>query len=133
MYNVLADLVVLIHFTFILFVIFGGLLILLWPKIIWLHVPALSWGVATQMFGLICPLTPFEIYLRNRADMEGYSGGFIENYLIPVIYPAALTHQLQWALGTVLLIFNVLIYVYLWKRSRTVRATEPGHRQKESE
>ncbi len=122
MYSFLADLVVLIHFTFILFVIFGGLLVLLWSKIVWLHVPALCWGVTTQMLGLICPLTPFEIYLRNRAGLEGYSGGFIENYLIPVIYPAGLTQQVQWVLGTVLLIFNALIYVYLWKRARTWRS-----------
>jgi len=74
------------------------------------------------MLGLICPLTPFEIYLRNRAGLEGYSGGFIENYLIPVIYPAGLTQQVQWVLGTVLLIFNALIYVYLWKRARTWRS-----------
>ena len=118
MYTALADLVVIVHFMFILFVIFGALLVAWRAWMLWLHLPALIWGAATELFSLICPLTPLENYLRQRGGGESYRGDFIANYLLPVIYPAGLTPEIQWLLGIALIIMNVLLYSLLWRRAR---------------
>ncbi len=111
-----ADALVVIHLGFILFVLFGGLLLLRWPRLLWLHLPAVAWGATVEFFHLLCPLTPWENQLRRAAGDAGYEGGFIEHYLIPLIYPAGLTPQIQLWLGGVVVLINVTVYAYLLKR-----------------
>jgi hypothetical protein len=118
LYRLLADLVVLIHFLFILLVLFGGLLVLRNRRLVWLHLPALAWGAGIELAGGICPLTPLELWLRHMGAEEGYAGGFIENYLIPVIYPQELTRAVQIGLGLTALALNLAIYLWLWRRLR---------------
>jgi len=108
-----ADALVVIHLGFILFVLLGGLLLLRWPRLLWLHLPAVAWGVTVEFFHLLCPLTPWENQLRQAAGDAGYEGGFIEHYLIPVIYPAGLTPQVQLWLGGFVVLINVGVYAYL--------------------
>ncbi|AVO54579.1 DUF2784 domain-containing protein [Ectopseudomonas mendocina] len=111
-----ADALVVIHLGFILFVLFGGLLLLRWPRLLWLHLPAVAWGATVEFFHLLCPLTPWENQLRRAAGDAGYEGGFIEHYLIPLIYPAGLTPQIQLWLGGVVVLINVTVYACLLKR-----------------
>ena len=114
-----ADALVLLHLAFILFVLGGGLLLLRWPRLAWLHLPAVAWGATVEFFQLLCPLTPWENQLRRAAGQAGYDGGFVEHYLIPLIYPAGLTAQLQLWLGAVVLLVNGVVYGWLiwhWKR-----------------
>lgn len=111
-----ADLVVVLHLGFILFAVLGGLLALRWPRIAWVHGVALVWAASVEIFGLTCPLTPLEVWLRFKAGLEGYSGGFIERYLVPVVYPPGLTRSLQWMLAAGLLLFNAVIYGWVWRR-----------------
>lgn len=107
---VLADLVVLLHLAFILFVMLGGLLVLRRRRLMWLHLPVVAWGAAIEFVGWVCPLTPLENRLRAAAGEAGYSGGFVEHYLIPLIYPEGLTRELQWLLGALVLLVNALVY-----------------------
>ena len=116
-YRFLADLVVLAHFGFIVFVIFGGLLAFRWQWVAWLHVPALAWGGFIELTGRICPLTPLENQLRRAGGMSEYSQSFIEQYLIPVVYPIGLTREFQVLMGLVLIALNISMYAYLgWRR-----------------
>ena len=117
-YRALADLVLSVHFGFVLFVVLGGLLVLRWPRLAWLHVPAAVWGVLIEYSGWICPLTPLENSLRVRGGAAGYSGGFIEHYIQPVLYPAGLTRSTQIVLGSVALILNLVAYGTVIFRSR---------------
>lgn len=112
----LADLTVLLHALFILFVVCGGFLVLRWPRLAWLHLPAALWGSVIEITGGICPLTDLELYLRRRGGEVGYSGSFIENYLEPLIYPPGLTVQMQILLGLGVLLLNGAIYYSLWRR-----------------
>ncbi|MBB2920655.1 conserved hypothetical protein; putative membrane protein [Cupriavidus taiwanensis] len=114
----LADLVVIAHALFIVFVVAGGLLVLRWPRAAWVHLPAAVWGVLIEWAGWICPLTPLENMLRRAAGQAGYSGGFVERYLLPLIYPAGLTPAVQLWLGLVVLVVNVAIYALWWRRRR---------------
>lgn len=114
----LADLVVVAHALFIVFVVAGGLLVLRWPHAAWVHLPAAVWGVLIEWAGWICPLTPLENSLRRAAGQAGYSGGFVERYLLPLIYPAGLTPTVQLWLGLVVLAVNVAIYALWWHRRR---------------
>lgn len=109
-YRLAADALVLLHLGFILFVLLGGLLVLKWRWLAWLHLPAAAWGAAVELFHLYCPLTPWENALRRAAGEQGYDGGFIEHYLIPLIYPSGLTPQMQLWLGGVVLLVNGLVY-----------------------
>lgn len=114
-----ADALVVIHLVFILFVMLGGLLLLRWPSLIWLHVPAVAWGVIVECLHLGCPLTPWENQLRRMAGQVGYEGGFIEHYLIPLIYPAGLTPAIQLWLGAIVVLVNAAVYAWLigrWRR-----------------
>lgn len=114
-----ADALVVIHLGFILFVMLGGLLLLRWPSLIWLHVPAVAWGVIVECLHLGCPLTPWENQLRRMAGQAGYEGGFIEHYLIPLIYPAGLTPAIQLWLGGIVVLVNAAVYAWLigrWRR-----------------
>lgn len=118
LYRFAADSLVSLHLTFILFVLFGGLLVLKWPRLAWLHLPAATWGVAVEIFHLPCPLTDWENRMRHGAGQQGYGDGFIEHYLIPLIYPAGLTPQIQLGLGALVLLINALVYGRLWWRRR---------------
>ena len=118
MYLLLADLVVLIHFLFVVFALLGGLLVLKWKKLIWLHLPALLWGAFIEFSGRICPLTPLEIHLRQLAGADPYQGGFISHYLVPLIYPPGLTASTQWWLGAILITVNIIIYGWLFIRRK---------------
>jgi hypothetical protein len=109
-YRALADLVLVVHLSFVLFVVLGGLLVLRWPKMAWLHVPAAIWGVLIEYAGWICPLTPLENSLRHSGGEAGYSGGFIEHYIQPALYPAGLTRGTQMVLGSLALIVNLTAY-----------------------
>ncbi len=117
MYPLLADLVLIIHLAFVVFALFGGLLLLRWRWIAWLHLPAALWGAVVEYTGWICPLTPVENYFRERAGQAGYRSDFISHYLLPVLYPDGLTRDVQFLLGTVVLAINVSLYGWLWHRS----------------
>lgn len=112
-YRLAADAVVLLHLLFILFALLGGLLVLKWRWLAWLHLPAVAWGALAEFLQLICPLTPLEIDLRRAAGEGGYSGGFVEHYLIPILYPSGLTAQVQLWLGGLLVAVNLVVYLGL--------------------
>lgn len=112
-YQFLADLLLIIHFAFILFVVSGGLFALRYRRIIFLHLPALIWGVYVELAGRICPLTPWENRLRQLAGEEGYRGGFVEHYLLPLIYPQDLAREVQVGLGFSMAVINALVYAVL--------------------
>jgi hypothetical protein len=113
-----ADALVALHLAFVLFVALGGLLALRWPRVAWLHVPAAAWGVVIELTGWICPLTPFENELRRRGGAEVYTGDFVANYLLPVLYPEGLTREAQIAMGAVVLLVNAAIYWRVATRGR---------------
>ncbi|MGP0016603.1 DUF2784 domain-containing protein [Pseudomonas sp.] len=117
-YRIAADGLVSFHLLFILFVLFGGLLVLKWRRLIWLHLPAATWGVAVEVFHLECPLTRWENLFRQAAEQGGYGEGFIEHYLIPLIYPAGLTPTIQLGLGALVLLLNLTVYLHLFKTRR---------------
>lgn len=114
----LADLLVVVHFLFIVFVVLGGFAALARPRIAWFHIPAAAWGAAIEFGGWICPLTPLEQHLRAAGGAAPWDGSFIQHYLVPVIYPAALTREVQWLLGTAVVVINALIYACLLARCR---------------
>ena len=109
-YRALADLVLVVHLAFVVFVVLGGFLVLRWRWVALLHVPAAIWGILIEYAGWICPLTPLENLLRQRGGQPGYSGSFIENYILPVLYPGALTRTTQIVLGSLALIVNLIAY-----------------------
>jgi len=109
-YSLLTDLIVLAHFSFIVFIICGGLLVIRWPKIAFIHLPAVVWGAIVEFFGWICPLTPLENYFRNLAGANQYSGDFVMRYLVPIIYPETLTSTIQTVLGIAVIVINVFVY-----------------------
>jgi hypothetical protein len=111
----LADLTLSLHVGFVLFVIFGGLIVLRWRWIAWLHLPAALWGAIVEFTGWICPLTPLENWLRVQDGETPYSSDFIAQYLLPVLYPGNLTRGLQLLLGTGVVVLNAVIYWWLWR------------------
>jgi len=113
-----ADIVVLLHFAFILFVTLGGLLVFRWKALAWLHVPAVVWAALIEFTGWICPLTPLENVLRRASGSSAYSSTFIEHYLVPLIYPSGLTRTTQILLGLCVIFINATIYAVLLVRSR---------------
>lgn len=124
-----ADAVALLHLAFVLFVVFGGLLVARWPRLAGLHLPAMAWGVLIEFAGWTCPLTPLENGLRHVVGQAGYAGGFIDHYLWPLLYPAGLTRERQWALGAGVLILNGAVYGLLlarrWRRARAADRRGP--------
>lgn len=118
LHALLADLILLLHLAFILFVVLGGLLVFRHAWVAWLHVPAVAWGVAVELMGWICPLTPLENRLRALAGQGGYDGDFIGAYLLAVIYPDGLTRDIQIGLGLGALLLNLLVYGRLLARPR---------------
>ena len=117
-YSLLASLVLLLHALFVLFAIFGALITLVWRYAPLLHLPALAWGVAIELTGGVCPLTPLENSLRRAAGEAGYEGGFVEHYLVPILYPAALTPRAQTLLGVGLAAINIALYAWVIRRMR---------------
>lgn len=117
-----ADLVVVAHVAFVLFVAVGGLLVVKWPRLAWVHAPAAAWGAAVELAGWVCPLTPLEQLLRGRAGDAGYQGDFIARYLLPVLYPEGLTRDVQLALGAAVILINGAFYVAAFRR-RSGRVT----------
>jgi hypothetical protein len=109
--------VVVIHFIFVVFVVSGGLLLFWSKKIAFLHIPAAFWGTLIEFTGWICPLTPLENGLRYKSGSAVYEGGFIENYIFPVLYPSGLTREIQIILGSALIIINLIIYLLAFKRN----------------
>lgn len=122
LYRFAADALVVVHFGFIAFVLLGGLAVLRWPYMAWLHVPAAVWAVVLELFHLPCPLTPWEQQLRLAAGEEGYSGGFIPHYLLPLIYPAGLTPDIQLVLAGTVIVVNSLVYGVVFRKRWTDRA-----------
>lgn len=118
LYQIAADFIVLIHFSFIVFVLIGGFLVFKWRWLIWLHIPAAIWGALIVMVGWICPLTPIENMLRQTAGNEAYSSGFIERYLVPVIYPSGLNREMFIAMGVVVIVINVILYTILFLKCK---------------
>ena len=114
-YSWLADLTLSLHVGFVLFVIFGGLLVLRWRWIAWLHLPAALWGAIVEFTGWICPLTPLENWLRAQGGAVGYEQDFTARYLLPILYPGDLTRDLQLLLGTVVVVLNAAVYWWLWR------------------
>jgi hypothetical protein len=117
-YRLLADMVVVAHFAFVLFVVLGGLLAARWPRMAWLHLAATAWGAAVEFTGWICPLTPLENWLRQRAGEGGYRADFLARYLLPLLYPEGLTRPTQIALGIMVITVNLLIYSWILRRYR---------------
>jgi hypothetical protein len=117
-YRWLADGVVLLHGLFVVFVMLGAFLALRWRWLVWLHVPAAIWGVLIEYAGWICPLTPLENELRARAGQSGYTGDFIQHYLLRALYPRGLTSGTRWILGSVALGVNLVAYALLIRQAR---------------
>lgn len=111
----------LAHLAFIVFVLGGGVLLLRWPRLVWLHLPALIWGVLVEVSGWVCPLTPLENYFRELAGGDMYRGDFIAQYLLPLIYPAGLTPTIQQMLAGLLIVFNAIIYIVIIRARRRAR------------
>ena len=126
-YGNLATLVVVGHFAFLIFVTGGGLLALRWRWAPWIHVPCLLWGGYIELTGGICPLTPLENRLRRAAGGTEYAGTFIDNYILPVLYPAGLTRGMQVGLGVGLIVLNVGIYTLVVRRGRSRPPEGPQH------
>ena len=116
-----ADAVLLLHLGFILFVLLGGVLAVRWRRAPLLHLPAVAWGVYIELSGGLCPLTPLENRLRIAAGDAGYAGGFIEHYLLALIYPAGLTQDVQYVLAAIVVGVNALAYGWVWRRRRRPR------------
>ena len=118
LYSLAATTLLALHATFIAFAVFGGLLVRWRGGWMWLHLPAAAWAAAVVMAGWTCPLTPWEQALRRAAGQEGYTGGFVEHYLLAAIYPDGLTRGMQISLGTGVVLINLLIYAWVWHHMR---------------
>ena len=113
MYELAANLILIIHFVFIIFVVFGALLFFVVKKIIFIHIPAFIWGSYIELTHSICPLTYLENWFLNKANLTMYPEGFIQNYLVPIVYPVDLTKDLQIYLGITLIVVNIIIYGFI--------------------
>jgi hypothetical protein len=120
-YLLLADLVVWVHLAFVVFVVVGGLLVMKWPRLIWIHLPAVFWGIAIELSGWICPLTPLENWLRHKGGEENYQFDFVARYLLPMLYPQGLTRGSQIVLGALVLVVNVAIYGWVLRKRKVER------------
>lgn len=115
---ILADALVMMHLLFVAFVVAGGFLLVRWPKLLWLHLPAAAWGATIEFTGWICPLTPLENHLRILGGGSAYSGGFVERYLLPILYPENLTLPIQQVLGGVVVVVNLVAYALAYRALR---------------
>jgi hypothetical protein len=125
----LAGATVVVHLAFVVFVICGGLLVIRWPRVAWVHLPSALWGAWIEFAGWICPLTPLENWLRARAGSSTYASSFTEHYLLPVLYPAALTREIQWGLGVLVILVNVVMYAVALRRFGSRRSLEARGRR----
>ena len=116
MYESAANLTLIIHFAIILFVIFGALLFFITTKIIFIHIPAFIWGSYIELTNSICPLTYLENWFLHKANLTTYSEGFIQNYLVPIVYPVSLTKDLQIYLGIALIVINIVFYAFIFNK-----------------
>ena len=123
MFNALAAGVVVLHLLFVVFVVAGGVLVLRWPRIAWIHLPAAAWAAFIELSGRVCPLTPLESTLRRRAGLEDYAGDFIANYVFPFLYPPGLTRQAQILMAGIVIAVNVVVYTYAFSRQRMTPKT----------
>ena len=115
--RILADAVLIIHLLFILFAVAGAFAALRWRLLVWVHLPCALWAAAIVLGGWICPLTPLEVFLRHCAGQAGYAGGFVQHYLLPIIYPHNLTREIQIGLGIGVLVINLVAYaLVVWKK-----------------
>jgi len=121
LYRFLADAVLVVHLGFVLFVVAGAFLVVRWPRLVWIHPPTALWGILVEWSGWICPLTPLENRLRAQGGAAGYPGGFVEHYLVPVLYPASLTHSVQVLLGATVLVVNLIAYAIVFARTAAAR------------
>lgn len=120
-YQIIADLIVILHFIFIIFALVGGLLVLKWRRVAWGHLPAVLWAAFIEFTGGVCPLTPLENWLRLKGGNGAYQSEFIENYIMALIYPAALTPQMQMLLGLIVITINLAVYAGVWRRTRGLK------------
>jgi hypothetical protein len=118
-FSLLADATVILHFAFVLFVVGGGLLVLRWRRIAWVHIPSAAWGAWVEFAGWVCPLTPMENWLREQGGQTTYSASFVEEYVLPVLYPSALSREIQWVLGALVLSINAGVYLVVLRRRRS--------------
>ena len=118
MYELAADIILIIHFLFILFVIFGALLFFVSKKIVFIHIPAIIWGSYIELTHSICPLTYLENWLLQKANLTTYSEGFIQYYLVPIVYPTNLTKDIQIYLGISLIVINIVIYAFIFGKMK---------------
>ena len=125
MYELAADLTLIVHFAFIIFVVFGALLFFVSTKIIYVHVPALIWGIYIELTHSVCPLTYLENWFLQKANLTTYSEGFIQNYLVPIVYPKHLTDNLQIYFAIVLIVANMIMYGLIISRSKKKLSTFP--------
>lgn len=122
LYRVLADLVVVAHFGFVIFAVAGAFLVLRWRRVAWVHLPVVAWAALIEFASWVCPLTPLENWLRMRGGALGYPGGFVEHYVVPILYPGELTRGIQIVLGVLVLLINAGVYGWLMLRRRRARA-----------
>lgn len=122
LYRYLADLVLVLHFAFVVFVVLGALLVVRWQRLAWIHVPLALWGAVVEFTGWMCPLTPLEHWLRLKAGMAVEKIGFVEQYLVPLLYPTPLTRPMQMVLGAIVLGVNLVIYGWVVKRRFRAKA-----------
>ena len=115
MYELFANITLIIHLFFILFVIFGGLFFFIFSKIIYIHLPSLLWGIYIELTNSVCPLTYLENWFLHKGELTTYSNDFINNYFFPIIYPESLTNEIQIYLGISLIVINILIYGLIYK------------------
>ena len=119
--KLLADLTLILHLVFILFALFGGLLVLCRRWMLWIHLPVLLWASLVNLAGWTCPLTPIENALRSLAGQAGYSGGFVEHYIMPLVYPAIMSRDIEIISGFLVLVWNGLVYAFVIFRRRRLR------------
>lgn len=119
-YRILADVIVVFHALFVIFVVLGGFLVLRWPNVVWLHLPAAAWGALIEFMDWPCPLTPLENRFRRLGGEAGYEGGFVEHYVLSLLYPESLPRSVQLALGIGVIVINAVAYgLVIAKRKRT--------------
>jgi hypothetical protein len=121
-FRILADATVVLHLLFVAFVIAGGVLVLRWPRVAWVHLPAAAWGAWIEFAGWICPLTPLENWLRQQGGGAVYTSSFVERYLLPILYPSTLSREMQWALGLLVVVVNAVMYVLVIRSRRKRRS-----------
>ncbi len=121
LFSLLADATVILHLGFVVFVVLGGLAVLRRPQLAWAHLPAVVWGAWVEFFDWMCPLTPLENWFRQKAGAGTYATGFVEHYVVPILYPGSLSRRDQWLLGGVVLLVNLVVYGALLRRHRPRR------------